>query len=126
MLSNFDAPDTDSSCAVRFTTIVPTQALGMLNSQFTNRQAVLLAERLQREFPHDPAQQVRRAIRLTTCRLPQPDEVKQDVQFIKDLCRDENLSARKALKNYCRGMPQADDITVVAVKYIGKEIISKP
>lgn len=101
MLSNFDAPDTDSSCAVRFATTVPTQALGMLNSQFTNRQAVLLAERLQREFPNDPAGQIRRAIRLTTGRLPKPGEVARDVQFIKELRRDEKLSAVKALENYC-------------------------
>src|SRR5262249_20159198 len=49
ILSQHDQADTDSSCPVRYTTTVPTQALGMLNGQFTNEQAGFLAERLRRE-----------------------------------------------------------------------------
>ena len=39
MLASFDAPDTDTGCAVRLTTTVPTQALDMLNSRFMNERA---------------------------------------------------------------------------------------
>ena len=42
ILASHDQADTDSSCPVRYTTTVPTQALGMLNGEFTNEQAGLL------------------------------------------------------------------------------------
>src|SRR5205823_11365178 len=58
ILSVHDQADTDSSCPVRYTTTVPTQALGMLNGDFTNEQATAMAERLQREAPADLEKQV--------------------------------------------------------------------
>jgi len=48
LLSDFDQATTDSPCAVRFTTTVPTQALTMLNSGFVNDQAGIFAERMRR------------------------------------------------------------------------------
>jgi mono/diheme cytochrome c family protein len=101
MLTNFDAPDTDVPCAVRFATTVPTQALGMLNSRFMNEQAGVFAARLQREAPGDRAAQVRRALRLTIGRVPSPQEVDEDVRFIESLVREERLDATEALRLYC-------------------------
>ena len=101
LLANFDAPDTDSSCAVRFTTTVPTQALGLLNSAFSNEQAARFAARLQKEAPGGLADQVKHAIRLTTNRLPEADEVARDVKFIEELRGKEKLTPEKALAHYC-------------------------
>jgi hypothetical protein len=101
ILETHDLADTDSSCAVRYTTTVPTQALGMLNGDFTNEQADLLAARLAAEVPGDLAGQVKRAIRLTTSRVPSSDEVKRDVAFIKDLQAQDKLDDQAALKLYC-------------------------
>ena len=70
ILATHDAADTDSSCPVRYTTTVPTQALGLLNGAFANEQAAHFADRLRREAPGDLERQVRRAIRLTTAREP--------------------------------------------------------
>ena len=67
ILAIHDQADTDSSCPVRYTTTVPTQALGMINGAFTNEQAAALAARIEREAT-DSAGRVRRAILLTTCR----------------------------------------------------------
>ena len=53
ILATHDAADTDSSCPVRYTTTVPTQALGLLNGEFANEQAAHLADRLRREAPDD-------------------------------------------------------------------------
>ena len=39
ILATHDVADTDSSCPVRYTTTVPTQALGLLNGEFANEQA---------------------------------------------------------------------------------------
>src|SRR5262249_31373870 len=46
MLESFDVAETDRSTPARFTTTQPTQALGMLNSDFMNQQAARLANRL--------------------------------------------------------------------------------
>ena len=101
ILETHDLADTDSSCAVRYTTTVPTQALGMLNGDFTNEQAVLLAARIAGEAPDNPAAQVTRVIRLTTGRVAMSDEVKRDVAFIKDLQVENKLDEKAALKLYC-------------------------
>jgi Protein of unknown function (DUF1553)/Protein of unknown function (DUF1549)/Planctomycete cytochrome C len=101
ILSHHDQADTDSSCPVRYTTTVPTQALGMLNGEFTNEQAAIFAERLRKEAPNDIAAQVRRAVRLTTGRQPTADEVHKDVTFIKDMQTKHGLSEPAALKQYC-------------------------
>ena len=39
IMATHDAADTDFSCPVRYTTTVPTQALGLLNGAFANEQA---------------------------------------------------------------------------------------
>jgi hypothetical protein len=81
ILGSHDLADTDSSCPVRYTTTVPTQALGMLNGEFTNEQATALATRLQREAPDDLLAEVRRAISLTTGRTATAKEVNRDSEF---------------------------------------------
>src|SRR5207248_1735766 len=101
ILQNHDLADTDSSCAVRYTTTVPTQALGMLNGDFTNEQARALADRLSMEVPGSLVGQVRRAIRLTCGRAPGEDEVKRDLDFIKELTAEGDLDAKAALAAYC-------------------------
>jgi hypothetical protein len=103
ILSVHDQADTDSSCPVRYTTTVPTQALGMLNGEFTNEQATAFAERLRREAPGDVAAQVKRAIRLTTARIAKDDEVARDVAFVRELNNDD------ALRLYCLLMLNANE-----------------
>jgi hypothetical protein len=98
VLAVHDQADTDNSCPVRFTTTVPTQALGMLNGAFLNEQSAALAARLERELPDDLAGQVRRAIRLTTGRDPSGDEVDRDVAFIRSLAAK---GVAEPLKRYC-------------------------
>jgi len=100
MLASFDVPDTDTPCAVRVSTTVPTQALGMLNSKFLNEQASKLAARLQRERPDDVKGQVARAIRLTAGRRPHGGEVNDDVAFIEQLTKEEELSHEDVLRHY--------------------------
>jgi hypothetical protein len=101
IMATHDAADTDFSCPVRYTTTVPTQALGLLNGAFCNEQARFFADRLDRDRSDDLAEKVRRAIRLTTGREPDPGEVMGDVAFINRLINDEHLSAHDALKQYC-------------------------
>jgi hypothetical protein len=100
ILSAHDQADTDSSCPVRYTTTVPTQALGMLNGEFITEQADSFARRLEREHPDDVAAQVTRAIRLTTGRVPDADEVAKDVAFVREMRAKFKLDAHTALTRY--------------------------
>ena len=61
ILAQFDHADTDASCPVRFTTTVPTQALGLLNDAFSNEQAGTFARRLRREASDGLEAQVTRS-----------------------------------------------------------------
>jgi Protein of unknown function (DUF1549)/Protein of unknown function (DUF1553)/Planctomycete cytochrome C len=101
IMATHDAADTDLSCPVRYTTTVPTQALGLLNGEFSNQQAAKFADRLSQEQPGDLAAQVRRAIRLTTGHEPAPTEVRDDVAFINELAKVSRLDTRTALTAYC-------------------------
>lgn len=101
ILVGFDQPDPDSSCPVRYVTTVPTQSLGLLNGEFANEQAEAFARRLQKEAPNDVAAQVTRAIRLTTGRTPNAEEMKHDVAFIARLKEKHKLDDLKALTQYC-------------------------
>jgi hypothetical protein len=101
IMATHDAADTDFSCPVRYTTTVPTQALGLLNGAFSNEQAVTFAARLSREASGDLAGQVRMAIRLTTSREPSDKEVREDVAFVKQLIMQSDLDAKTALNQYC-------------------------
>ncbi len=88
ILAAHDAPDTDASCPVRYTTTIPAQALGLLNGEFANEQAARFAERLRKELPGDLAGRIRRAIRLTTGTYPSDDEIARDIAWINELRRD--------------------------------------
>jgi mono/diheme cytochrome c family protein len=100
ILATHDQADTDSSCAARYTTTVPTQALGMLNGQFINEQAAALADRLAKEAPGDLTAQVRRAVRLTTARPATDAEVQRDSDYIRSMHK-KGVSERDALVRYC-------------------------
>jgi hypothetical protein len=100
ILVGFDQPDPDSSCPVRYVTTVPTQSLGLLNGEFANEQALAFAKRLQKEAPDDVTAQVTRAIRLTTGRVPDADEVKADVAFIQGLQDKHKLDDLQSLTRY--------------------------
>ncbi len=100
ILIQHDQADADSSCPVRYTTTVPTQALGLLNGEFTNTAAAAMASRLEQEYTDLPSR-VRQAIRLTTGRMPGDEEVRKDVEFIRELESKAKLSDKAALRQYC-------------------------
>jgi hypothetical protein len=100
ILATHDQADTDNSCPVRYTTTVPTQALGLLNGEFANETAAAFAARLTKEAPGDLSGQVARGIRLTTGRTPSPAEVAKDVTFVRELKAKHGLDDRTALSRY--------------------------
>lgn len=101
VLATHDQADTDNSCPVRYTTTVPTQALGLLNGEFANETAAAFAGRLAKEFPGDLSAQVARGIRLTTGRVPSPDEIAKDAAFVRELRAKHKLDETTAITRYC-------------------------
>ncbi|MCA9016270.1 MAG: DUF1553 domain-containing protein, partial [Planctomycetaceae bacterium] len=101
LLFNFDFADTDSSCAVRFVTTQPAQALGMVNGAFVNRQAELFADRVLEETGTAHALFAARAIRLAYGREPQAEEVADGAQLIDTLIKKHSLSEKQALNYFC-------------------------
>ncbi len=98
ILISHDQADPDSTCPVRYTTTVPTQALGMLNSEFTNQQAEKLAERVAKEVPGDVKAQIQRAIRLTTGRVPDDAEVQKDFALLERFQSKHQMKPEQAMK----------------------------
>ncbi|MGQ0633104.1 MAG: PSD1 and planctomycete cytochrome C domain-containing protein [Planctomycetaceae bacterium] len=101
LLESFDLAETDRSAAVRFTTTQPTQALTMLNSEFLHEQSERFADRLRRECGDNTAQQVMRALSLTTQRAVSEADVARGVRLIESLRNDDGAAGALALKYFC-------------------------
>jgi hypothetical protein len=98
LLSNHDQAATDSPCAVRFTSTVPTQALGMLNSEFLEEQAAHFASRLRREAGDEPAAQIQRGLRLALQREPSQEEVALCLNTLSKFQNELQLPKESALQ----------------------------
>jgi hypothetical protein len=83
ILESNDAATTDSPCPIRFVTTQPTQAIGLLNSELTNRQAKLFAEMIRKEFS-EPRDQVAAVLRRVFQREPTDSEVDRGVELMQD------------------------------------------
>lgn len=101
MLASFDFADTDSSCAVRFASTQPTQALGMLNGSFLNEQAMLFAHDLVRQTGREPAGQVALALWRILQREPKASEIERGVHLLRALEKEDGLSTEQALARFC-------------------------
>jgi len=99
LIESFDAATTDTSCAVRFQTTQPTQALTLLNSEFIHKAARDMTERLVRSVGTDPVKFVTEALTLATGRTPDREHVRTGVAFLESF--PDPVDARQALQQYC-------------------------
>lgn len=101
LLESFDFADTDQTCPVRFVTTQPTQALGMLNSDFILQQASLFAEFLNQKAPDDAQRQVQLALERVTQRPPTEEQIRRGLDLMEALQTDQQLSQEEARKYFC-------------------------
>ncbi len=102
ILQNFDVAETDFSCAVRFNTTQPTQALGMLNSEFTNIQAGRMAKNiLETVDQSDTNAQVKEVLQRVTQRNAKAEEISRGAEFIQRLRAQEGFDQHQALSKFC-------------------------
>ena len=105
ILADFDMADTDSACPVRFVTTQPTQALGMMNGEFLQKQAKVLAARVKREAggrdANEVAAEIRRAYQVTLVRDASADEVARGMALIDTLEETDGVGPGRALELFC-------------------------
>jgi hypothetical protein len=105
LLADFDVADPDTSCPVRFVTTQPTQALGMMNGSFLQRQARVFADRVRREAggpdAADVSAQVRRALSIALTRPATDDEVVRGVALVERLEDTDGVGPGRAMELFC-------------------------
>ena len=105
ILADFDLADTDSPCPVRFVTTQPTQALGMMNGEFLQKQAKVFAARVRAEAggrdAADVAAEIRRAYALALVRDASDDEVARGVALVDRLEDADGVGPGRALELFC-------------------------
>ena len=101
MIEAFDGANPDESCPVRFATTQPTQALELLNGEFSQTQARALAARVRQEVGNEPGNQVQQALWLVTQRIPTGEEIDLGIDFLRDLTTNQRLSPQAALDRFC-------------------------
>ena len=83
MFAAFDPPEVMTSCPRRIETVVPSQALTLLNSPVAREQSVAFAKRLVRDSGANPADQVSRAWLLAIGRPVTPAELNRARAFLE-------------------------------------------
>ncbi len=100
-IESFDFADTDQACPVRFVTTQPTQALGMLNSDFILQQAEVFADFLSEASGDSAASQVEAALARVMQRKPTQPEINRGLELIESLKKDNNMNDKQARKYFC-------------------------
>ncbi len=101
IIASFDGPETDFSCPVRFSTTQPTQALGMINSDFINEQALTFARLIAKEGGASSEAQVKFGLQRTLQREPTVKEIQRGVNFLSSMKSKAHLTEEEALQKYC-------------------------
>jgi hypothetical protein len=92
MFSAFDPPETMVSCSRRIQTIVPTQALTLLNSPLAREDSRAFARRLIHECGTNPERLVRRAWILAFGRPVNPAEASRTMRFLNGDVSEERVA----------------------------------
>ena len=83
MMELFDAPTTTDSCSVRLVSVVPTQALLMMNDEFVEDQAGYLAAQAVAEAGDELPRIVQRMFERTVLRVPHSDRLRDAINFVQ-------------------------------------------
>jgi hypothetical protein len=105
LFAEFDPPEVMTSCARRQQTVVPTQALALLNSPLARKQAAAFAERLVRDCGDRPEEQTARAWLLAFGRPITPRESDRALQFLRN--------RKDALPDLCLALFNANEFVFV-------------
>jgi hypothetical protein len=113
MFAAFDAPEVMTSCPRRLPTVVPTQALTLLNSPLAREQAAAFARRLLRECGDHPDEVVSRAWRLAFARPVTRAESERALAFLRKRTAALEEDRQAALAELCLALFNANEFVYV-------------
>jgi hypothetical protein len=102
MFEVFDEPDLNVTCERRATSTVPTQALTLLNNEFTLKQAGYFADRVWQAAGPNPEKQVTEMYRIALSRDPSASEMRANLEFLKkqtDVAAAKNAAGDSAARS---------------------------
>jgi hypothetical protein len=111
MFASFDPPEVMTSCPCRARTVVPTQALALLNSPLAREQSGAFARRLLKEYGDDAEKAVSRAWLLAFGRPITPAESNRARVFLNKPAADRDPEAR--LAELCLALFNANEFIYV-------------
>jgi hypothetical protein len=110
LFAAFDPPEVMTSCPKRTRTVVPAQALTLLNSPLAREQARAFARRLLTESGDRPENLVARAWLLAFARPATPAESERALTFLRGKMTDADGHAREAaLADFCLALFNANE-----------------
>jgi len=97
MMELFDAPTTTDSCAERMQSVVPTQALVLMNDEFVEDHAGFLAQRAAAGADGDLPKAIERMHQLALARVPMSERLKQATAFVaaRELAYEKEAGAKE-------------------------------
>ena len=110
-LASFDPPEVMSSCARRLPTVVPTQALALMNGPLAREESASFARRLLREAGDEPAKVIRSAWMIAFGRPVTPDESERATAFLRE--RSTDRLTESALASLCLALFNANEFVFV-------------
>ena len=120
LLELFDQPNSAQTCERRDENVVPTQALLLMNDEFTAEQAGHLADRVIRAAGDDSTKQAAQAMQFALGRQAGNDELNEAVAFLYERTkayRGENraaaAAARLALIDFCHVLLNSNEFAYV-------------
>ncbi len=78
-------PETDTTCEARFNTTQPGQALSLINGDFIQERAKVLAARVKLDAGDQPEKQIATAIQLVLNRTASASEIERGQEFLQKL-----------------------------------------
>jgi len=112
LFAAFDAPESMTSCPQRTRTVVPAQALTLLNSPFAREQSAVFARRLLKECGDKPEDVVPRAWQLAFGRPATQAEVERALLFLRKRT-DAETEFETALAELCLALFNANEFIYV-------------
>ena len=112
MLEAFDAPNPQESCSRRFSSIIPTQALMLMNDPLVLEWSRALAARVLNDAGLSLEQQVERAYRIVLSRGPSTAEQSEVMDFLR---RQSALLSdqRAAFVDFCHSLLNSNEFVYV-------------
>ena len=111
MFEAFDAPNAQESCPRRFSTVVPSQALALMNDHLVLDWSASLANRVLNDSGLDQKQQIDRAYRLALAREPKPEEREKVAAFLKS--QTELAGEKQAFTDFCHVLLSSNEFMYI-------------